>query len=546
MQALASNVFIWPSMAAARTHRCTGLCCTGVNIRTSSIRHGTGKFVAKARSGNLHNNQQHRRLSVVAQVSDDALDQEVIENTEYTLAQLEASKDRGHATEVVIIGSGIGGLVAGAMLARYGHKVTVCESHSVPGGAAHGFSRRGYKFDSGPSFFANMSVKPSSNPLKQALDILGEKVPCVTYDSWVLHLPEGKFTCVADANRYAQELGRFAGDEGLRQWKAIEAVMAPMAEGAASLPPAALRYDPLVAVTLGRFAKGLLKAAPVAGVLQGPFSNIVNKVVTNKFVRNLIDLECFVLSGLPANGTIAAEMAYMYGERNRPGNTLDYPLGGSEAVVKALIRGLEKHGGRLMTNAHVQEVLVESGRAVGVKLRGPKGSEAKGSVIRASKAVISNASVWDTLKLLPVGAVPDEYRSKSNETPQTESFVHLHLGINKTGLPEDMLLHYVIVNDWEKGVGAPQNVIIISIPSIIDPSLAPPGKHVIHAYTAGNEPYSIWEGLDRKSEAYKKLKEERSQVIWAALERVIPDIRSRVEVQLVGTPLTHERYLRRE
>ena len=53
--------------------------------------------------------------------------------------------------DVVIIGSGVGGLCCAALLAKYGYRVTVCESHSIAGGAAHSFERDGYKFDSGPS-----------------------------------------------------------------------------------------------------------------------------------------------------------------------------------------------------------------------------------------------------------------------------------------------------------------------------------------------------------------------------------------------------------
>jgi phytoene dehydrogenase-like protein len=85
----------------------------------------------------------------------------------------------------------------------------------------------------------------------------------------------------------------------------------------------------------------------------------------------------------------------------------------------------------------------------------------------------------------------------------------------------------------------------ISIPSTLDPQLAPPDHHVIHAYTAGNEPYHVWEGLKRKSAAYEAMKQERSAVLWHALERVIPDIRERTRLSLLGSPLTHERFLRR-
>ncbi|KAK3281303.1 hypothetical protein CYMTET_10900, partial [Cymbomonas tetramitiformis] len=166
-----------------------------------------------------------------------------------------------------------------------------------------------------------------------------------------------------------------------------------------------------------------------------------------------------------------------------------------------------------------------------------------GEVIR-SDIVISNASVWDTQRLLPEGALPGEKQEKM-ETPECASFMHLHLGIDASDLPDDLECHHVVVNDWELGVEAPQNVIIISIPTVFDPTLAPDGKHVVHAYTAGNEPYSIWEGMDRNSPEYKALKKERAECLYAALENVIPDIRSRVEVEMIGTPLTHERFLRR-
>ncbi len=65
--------------------------------------------------------------------------------------------------------------------------------------------------------------------------------------------------------------------------------------------------------------------------------------------------------------------------------------------------------------------------------------------------------------------------------------------------------HHLVVNDWGN-LEAPQNVCIASIPTVFDPSLAPPGKALIHAYTAGNEPWEPWAGLDRRGAAYKALK----------------------------------------
>ena len=92
----------------------------------------------------------------------------------------------------------------------------------------------------------------------------------------------------------------------------------------------------------------------------------------------------------------------------------------------------------------------------------------------------------------------------------------------------DVGLHHIVVNDWDAGVTAEQNVVLVSIASAIDASLAPPGKHCLHAYTPATEPYALWAGLDRRSERYAALKRERSQVLWRAVERAIPDIRDRV------------------
>jgi phytoene dehydrogenase-like protein len=88
-------------------------------------------------------------------------------------------------------------------------------------------------------------------------------------------------------------------------------------------------------------------------------------------------------------------------------------------------------------------------------------------------------------------------------------------------------------------------MVVISIPTIMDAGMAPEGKHVVHAYTAGNEPYDVFAGLDRASPKYKELKKERAQVLYKAIEKVIPDLRDRIEVELIGSPLTHERFLRR-
>lgn len=441
------------------------------------------------------------------------------------------------SVDIVIIGSGIGGLCCGAILAKYGYRVTVCESHSIAGGAAHSFKRNGYTFDSGPSLYSGLSTSPSNNPLRQVLDIIEEDLEWANYDAWGCRIPEGDFNAYVGADNFCEILKQFRGDDAVAQWRRLQRSMKPLANAVNALPPLAMRFDLGAAITMGQYLPETLPHLANILRLTSPFSKIIDSVVSDPFIRNWLDLLCFLLSGLPASGTVGAEMAFMFAEWYKPGVFLDYPMGGSGAIVDALVRGITKRGGKIIYNAHVDQILVTQNRATGVHLT-------NGVEIQAAKAVVSNASIWDTLPLIPIGAVPKNFVEKRSKTPECESFMHLHLGIDASGL-EELECHYIVVNDWEQGVTAPQNVVVMSIPSVLDPSLAPAGKHSIHVYTPGNEPYQLWAGMDRCSQAYQELKQKRVEIMWQGLERVIPDIRDRTELALVGTPLTHQRFLRR-
>jgi phytoene dehydrogenase-like protein len=442
--------------------------------------------------------------------------------------------------DVIVIGSGIGGLCCGALLARYGLRVTICESHTIPGGAAHGFERQGFRFDSGPSLYSGLSSQPSTNPLRHVLDALDEadSLTWANYDTWGVRIPEGDFDTTIGNDQFCQVLQRVRGEKAVQEWRRLQQVMAPLGRAATALPPAILRLDWGALQTVLPYGWELLQNATALAQSSQPFSTVLNRTVTDPFIRHWMDMLCFLLSGLPAEGTSTAEMAFMFAEWYRPGVTLDYPIGGSAALVNALVRGLKKFGGTLRLGAHVQDILVQNGRATGVKLR-------SGEILTAGTAVVSNASIWDTLPLVPAGALPASFVVERKAMPTCPSFLHLHLGIDATGLPEDLACHYITLQDWDLGITAPHNLIVMSIPTVLDPSLAPAGKHTIHVYTPATEPYELWQGLDRRSAEYAALKAKRAEPLWQALERVIPDVRQRVEVELVGTPLTHERFLRR-
>eukprot|EP00667_Euglena_gracilis_P001722 EG_transcript_1721 len=463
-------------------------------------------------------------------------------------------------TDVVVIGSGIGGLCCAALLAHNGLRVTVLESHEHLGGCAHEFKYGPYVFESGPSLYSGFTSEDGSsfNPLAHVFQIIGESPEWIKYDRWGTFLPEGNFCVKLGPEEFEERVLRpMGGEDALAQWRRLMARLVPLSVGAQSLPATVLREDlGALPILLLRYPKAVLATLRTGQELNRPFSKLLDEEnITNEFIRNWLDLLCFLLQGLPAKGCLNAVMSYMMADWYRPGVCLDYPKGGSGGIVNALVRGVTKHPGtQVFTEAHVTEVLVsEAGVATGVKVATRKGESV---VVRATKAVVCNADLWNTRRLVPPGrseafdAFIDELYEK---TPQVNSFIHLHAAIDGEGLPKEASeafpAQWAVVNTWAKGgegVEEARNVVLVSMPSLLDPSLAPAGKHVIHAYTPATEAYRDWEGLDRASEAYKAKKEAAADFLWRAVEKSVPGARQRCVLELVGSPLTHERFLRRD
>ncbi|XP_028094333.1 prolycopene isomerase, chloroplastic-like [Camellia sinensis] len=336
--------------------------------------------------------------------------------------------------DVVVIGSGIAGLCCAGLLSRYQQDVLVLESHSLPGGAAHSFEKKGYKFDSGPSLFSLLqSSGPQANPLAQVLDALGESIPCANYDSWMVYLPEGDFLSRIEPTEFFKDLEKYASLDAAQEWRKLLDAILPMSAAAMALSPLSIRGDwGVLSTAATRYAPSLLKSFAQMGPqgalsamkLLRPFLEIVDSLELKvPFIRNWIDLLAFLLAGVKSNGILSAEMVYMFAEWYKPGCSLEYPIHGTGVVVDALVRGLQKFGGRISFKSHVENIVVENGQAVGVKLR-------SGQFVRTKKAVVSNTSMWDTLDLLPKEGIPKSYQDRIKMTPQCESFMHLHLGFD--------------------------------------------------------------------------------------------------------------------
>jgi len=465
--------------------------------------------------------------------------------------------------DVVVIGSGLAGLSCAALLSHCDKNTVVLEAHDTPGGAAHGWERKGFHFESGPSLYSGFSTEESPNPLKNVFQIIGEDAEWITYDRWGTVMPDGsKFAAKIGPEEFGDVLKQQGGPNAEKEFAALMKRMEPLSDAAQALTSMALREDAGAVLTLLRYPKELFATLRQGQALNDPFSEIMDEMkLEDKFVKNWLDMLCFLLQGLPASGTMNAVMAYMLADWYRPGVVLDFPKGGSGSIADALVRGVRKNGkGKVCLNSPVEEILVDNDKVTGVKL-------ANGKIVKVKQAVVSNADPYITNNMLSNarsgGKLNDKAKEymdslintdeKSGGIPDLKSFIHIHAGIDAAGLPTeasaDFPTQWAVVRDWDapEGVESPRNIVLCSMPSLIDPTLAPEGKHVLHAYVPATEPYEWWEGLDRNSEEYKKKKDEAADFLWSAIEEYVPDARNRAvegTVQ-IGTPLTHERFLRR-
>ena len=539
--------------------------------------------------------------------------------------QYQAANDVRHhevVVDVAIVGAGVAGLCAGAILNTcYGKKVGIYESHYLAGGCAHAFDRSSsssqndhnkmtFTFDAGPTILLGCS--DNSNALQQVLRAVNQTVNWIPYDGWGMIESPG----TPQQRQWRVELGHkgsFLAENGplqtfgggpavLEEFRQLQKATGGLLVGA-QIPAMAMRAGPTAVIPLalryfGSLVELIRQGDAVTGTF-GPFMNGPAFTVRNPWLRNWLDALAFSLSGLPACRTAAAAMAFVLQAMHRPNATLDYPAGGMGAVVDALVRGVEQgdNGSKVHVRARVDSIDCDEDamKMTGVTL-------ADGTRVRAREGVICNAPVWSLEKLIqdervlrklnnnrPVVRDSDDnppsswtttkqgsyiqfdrsvdetttagersLLSKCNKSEKTGSFLHLHIAIDSRGLDlSKMEAHYTVMDRSLAGDGSLKNgvpdgpcgelnMIALSNPCVIDPTLAPKGFMVLHAYGAANEPYEIWEGMDRRSPEYAKLKEERAKPLWRAVESIIPDVRDRVVLEMIGSPLTHEFWLRRD
>jgi phytoene dehydrogenase-like protein len=419
------------------------------------------------------------------------------------------------------------------------------------------------------------------------LDALGvaDDINFKTYDGWIIwDYADGKSIklTTGDGGEFERAIEEKEGKASRIAFETFKTEILKdggLAEVSAYIPPFALRGGNIVLsfVAIFQYLLKILTIGTKGLLLTGPFTKTMDLYSLNdSWVRTFFDYLAFALSGVDASNTQGAPIAYMMSDLHRPGAVLDYPMGGMESLINALVKGMQKYGGELRLNSRVERFLLEEDEASGtVRCIGVELSD--GKRIYAREGVVSNAPLWNYAKILQDSVdsnsptslnsqVVQSIQKQADDMSMTRSFMHLHLGIPKEGLPDDLECHHSVLN-FDYPVTDEQNMSIISIPTVFDPSLAPEGYHVVHAYTAASDSFDEWAPFQEetgkvgaspnsvssqsynKKPGYQELKAQKAEALWKAVECVIPDVRERAKqkgsIVLIGTPLTHRRYNQR-
>lgn len=421
--------------------------------------------------------------------------------------------------DVVLIGSGIGGLIAGNLLARAGLRVLMAEQHYMVGGYCSTFRRGGYTFDAATHFYPLLGNRETlTGRLLAELGVTTGWVKMDPVDTF--HFPDGsRFAVPSDFDAYLAALKR-------------------------DFPEESAALDGFFAAVRECYLQGLLhyfRDVPLASLPRlAPYAALSVGGALDRWFRDP-KLKLLLTADCPHWGSPPGRTSFVFDSMLRLSYFLGnyYPQGGSQAFADELALRFEERGGHILTSARVRRIVVEDGTAQGVELeilRGPGATH--GALLRvAAGVVISNADLRLTLEEL----VGPQHLSAATlagvrglRTTYPCWLTHLGLRGVPASLLEEVQGYYWDGWDYER-VGRDALRFKLFAPTLYEPAMAPDGEQVL----------IVQKVLDLDYESitdWPRHKQEVEGFLFGHLERMIPGFASRIVARTSASAHTSWRF----
>lgn len=366
--------------------------------------------------------------------------------------------------DIIVIGSGFGGMAVASRLLSNGHNVTLFEKRDKPGGRAYVYDVNGFKFDGGPTVITApfMFDDIYSEAGKKREDFI-DFVPCNPF--YRIYDHNGKsFDYNNDHEFTLNEIRKRNPDDVKGYERFLGTTKAIFDKGFVELAD-----QPFLKFT------DMLKVAPDLIKLQSykTVYKYVSQFIDDEFLRRCFSFHPLLVGGNPFDTTSIYAMIH-YLEREWG---VHYAMGGTGAIVNALVDLIEDQGGEIHLESEIDEILVKNGKATGVRLK-------NGEKVDAD-VVVSNADVAFTYKNLINPDHRKKYTDRKIErTKYSMSLFVIYFGTKKRYLDSGLAHHNIILGERYKGLLSDifhkkhlseDFSLYLHMPTITDPSIAPEG-----------------------------------------------------------------------
>lgn len=428
--------------------------------------------------------------------------------------------------DVIIVGAGMGGLSAGAFLAKEGKSVLILEKHDKPGGYVTSFKMGDYIFDSAIFHLTDMG---QNETIPQFIKFWGGNISSIKV-KYKFKYFIGEKEYIIDSKNVIEELCNYFPDEkkAINNFFSLSNIVYDEAlSGGAPKAPYEMKFFEKMSFGI----KALIKMRNYLKYSKKHSVSFLKDFFKDKTIASII------WGYYPIHSLLF--FAHIFGWVKVLKDEFYYPLGGLQAIPDATVKTLELNGGKILYKSEVDKILIKDKLTYGVRCL--DGRE------YLSDIVISNAPIHHTFsKLLENEPYFDNLRSEIQKREIFVSGAILFLGIDETYDFEEVnffiFLEEDTLNIKEENL-TPQNTPIIMI---ILPK--PKGQKGYSVFTATVLPYDFqnyWGTGDTKirGKQYRKIKEDmKNTIINRLCHKLGEEFRNAINFSLASTPLTFERY----